>query len=261
MHAVADRDYVAEALFACALLMVHLSRWAHEVVLWTSAEVGFARLADTVAKGSSLMPQKKNPEAAEIVRGKTGRVLGDLQSLLVTLKGLPLTYNSDLQEDKPALFDALDTAEASLHAARVVQQGLLFDGERMRRALHGGFLTATTLADLLVRHGVPFRTAHEQAGHAELAAEERDCELWELPFAALAACCPEVPEDALERLQPEVAVLAQRSPGGPAPERVDEQLAAARLEVVRQRGWFENAPPPPIYVAHLRGRLAEARLP
>ena len=117
MHAVADRDYVVEASFACALLLVHLSRWAEEVVLWTSREFGFARLDDSVAKGSSLMPQKKNPEAAEVLRGKSGRVLGDLLAHLVQLKGLPLTYNSDLQEDKEALFDALDTAQSGVGAA------------------------------------------------------------------------------------------------------------------------------------------------
>jgi len=258
--AVADRDYAAEAIFACALGLTHLSRWATEVVSWSSAEVGFARLTDRVAKGSSLMPQKRNPEPAEILRGKTGRVLGDLQAILVVLKGIPLAYNSDLQEDKEALFDALDTTEACLGVGVPLLDGLDFDPQRMAAALHGGFLTATALADLLVAAGVPFREAHSQAGRAVLAAEERGLELWELPLDVLRAACPAAPSDASERLRPEHAVRSHRSPGGPAPERVAEQLAAAADAIAAHRRWLAQRPEPLILRAWRAGRLLDPKL-
>ncbi|QQR72285.1 MAG: argininosuccinate lyase [Holophagales bacterium] len=260
LHAVADRDYAAEAAFACALCLVHLSRWASEVVLWTSSEVGFARLSDRVAKGSSLMPQKKNPEPAEILRGKSGRVLGDLQALLVVLKGLPLAYNSDLQEDKEALFDALDTAEGCLTVSRPLLAGLAFDVTRMGQALTGGYLTATALADLLVGAGVPFREAHGRAGRVVLAAEERNCELWELPESVLGELCPELPAGARERLLPEAAARSHRSPGGPAPERVVEQLAAAREAIAAELAWVDGLPEPPLRRALRDGTITADRL-
>jgi len=259
--AVADRDYVAEAVFAAALLMTHLSRWAEEVVLWTSSEFGFAALSDRVAQGSSLMPQKRNPEAAELIRGKTGRTVGDLVSVLTTLKGLPLAYDSDLQEDKEPLFDALDTAAASLRASAIVARGLEFRTARMREALRGGFLTATDLADHLVRRGVPFRTAHEQAGRAVRAAEAEGVELWELSPEALRGACPEAGEEALSGLVPEAAARARLSPGGPAPERTREQAARARREAGELAAWRNALPEPPILRAHREGRLLDAGLP
>ncbi|HMA17917.1 MAG TPA: argininosuccinate lyase, partial [Thermoanaerobaculia bacterium] len=161
IHAVSDRDYVVETAFACALAAVHLSRWAEEIVLWTSSEFGFAALDDSVSMGSSLMPQKRNPEPAELVRGKTGRIVGDLTALLIALKGLPLAYDSDLQEDKHAVFDALDTTRSCLDAARRIGDGLVFRPDQMARALEEGHSTATDLADYLARKGVPFRTAHQ----------------------------------------------------------------------------------------------------
>lgn len=257
LYAVADRDYVLEAAFAAALVLVHLSRWAEEVVLWTSAEFGFAELADAVAKGSSLMPQKRNPEVAELIRAKTGRGVAALAGLLTAFKGLPLAYNSDLQEDKELLFDALDTAAGCLEAARVLAEGIHYRPERMRAALQSGYLTATDLADYLVRRGVPFRTAHEQAGRAVREAEARGCELWQLPLQALQAVCPQVEPDVYAVLRPEGSVLARRSHGGPAPGRVREQLAAARKELETTRAWLAAAWPPPIYVAYREGRLLE----
>ncbi len=259
--AVADRDYVAEVVFAAALLMTHLSRWAEEVVLWSSSEFGFALLSDRVAQGSSLMPQKKNPEAAELVRGKTGRTIGDLVALLTTLKGLPLAYDSDLQEDKEPLFDAVDTARGSLDATRVLASGLEYRPERMRAALRGGFLTATDLADHLVRRGVPFRTAHERAGAAVRAAEARGVELSELPADVLREACPEAGEDAADALDPEAAARARRSPGGPSPARTAEQLGAARERAAGLRDWLEGLEPPPILRAHREGRLLDEALP
>jgi argininosuccinate lyase len=237
--------------------MLHLSRWAEEVVLWTSSEFGFAGLGDAVSQGSSLMPQKRNPEAAEILRGKSARTIGDLASVLALLKSLPLAYDSDLQEDKEPLFDALDTARRSLEAAAVLAAGIEYRPERMREALRGGFLTATDLADHLVGRGVPFREAHERAGAAVRTAEARGCELWELTLEELRADCPEAGEDVFEALAPEGAVAARRSPGGPAPERVEEQIRAARGEIESLRGWIEDAErPSPIRRAHRDGRLA-----
>lgn len=259
--AVADRDYVVEAAFACALLMVHLSRWAEEIVLWASAEFAFAALDDSVSKGSSLMPQKRNPEAAELMRGKTGRVVGDLTGLLVMLKGLPLAYNSDLQEDKEAVFDALDTAANTLRAAVPLAHGLHYRPDRMAAALVDGFLTATDLADHLVARGVPFRTAHAQAGQAVRAAEALGVALWDLPADTLAAACPAADPAVAARLTPEAVARARRSLGGPGPERVAEQLARARATHAELVAWLESLPPPPIYEAHLSGRLLAEVLP
>lgn len=257
MLAVADRDYVAEGLFAASLLMTHLSRWAAEIVLWSSSEFGFLELEDSVAQGSSIMPQKKNPEAAEVLRGKAGRVAGRLSGFLHTLKGLPFAYNSDLQEDKEPLFDAVDTAEASLRAARVLAGGVRWRPERMREALRGGFLTATELADYLARRGVPFREAHEQVGRAVMEAEARETELWELPLEAIREACPAAGEDVFEVLSPAAACRSHDSPGGPAPRRVSEQLEEARRAVDELRAWVRERPEPPVYRAHRSGRLLE----
>ncbi|MFN3285248.1 MAG: argininosuccinate lyase [bacterium] len=257
LYAVADRDFVLEAAFAAAVLLVHLSRWAEEVVLWSSAEFGFVELDDTVAKGSSLMPQKKNPEAAELIRAKAGRGIAALAGLLSALKGLPLSYNSDLQEDKEMLFDALDTASGCLEAARVLAGGMRYRPDRMARALEGGFLTATDLADYLVRRGVPFRQAHEQAGRAVREAEARGCELWELSLDVLRSCCPQVDADVYEALRPQDAGRARRSHGGPAPERVAEQLEAARRELETTRAWLAAAADPPVYAAYRQGQLLQ----
>lgn len=255
MHAVADRDYVLETAFACALAMVHLSRWAEEVILWSSHEFGFVELRDSISQGSSIMPQKKNPEAAEILRGKSARTIGHLTALLALVKNLPLTYNSDLQEDKESLFDALDTTERSLGGAAVIFEGLGFRTDRMRTALEGGMLTATELADHLVRRGVPFRTAHEQVGSAVREAEDRGVELWELEPDDLRAHCPEAEDGVIEALAPGQAVREHSSPGGPAPERVREQLAEARRELDALEGWLESLRPPPIYAAYLERTL------
>lgn len=255
MLAVADRDYVLEAAFACTVIMLHLSRWASEVVLWTSAEFGFARLEDSVAKGSSLMPQKRNPEPAEILRGKTGRVVGDLMALTMVVKGLPMTYNSDLQEDKESLFDALDTTESSLACAATIGRGLQFRPEAMMEALSAGYLTATDLADYLVRKGVPFRTAHHDAGAVVLTAERRGVELWDLKLEELQAVNPSVEEDVFSVLEPEGSVRSRKAYGGPAPERVEEQLEEALQALAAARTWLAARPPIPIYNAFLEDRL------
>ena len=257
MHAVGDRDYVLDGAYACAVLMVHLSRWADEIVLWSTREFGFIRLDDSVSQGSSLMPQKRNPEAAELLRGKAGRTIGNLTGLLALLKGLPLTYNSDLQEDKEPLFDSLDTADWSTAAALTIARGVDFRTDAMSRALEGGMLTATELADHLVRRGVAFRTAHEQSGHAVRAAERAGIELWELDLDALRASCPEAGDDVLSELAPARAMASHRSPGGPAPERVAEQIQAVDRALTELERWLADRTDPPIYRAHVEGRLLQ----
>ena len=260
IHAVSDRDYVVESAFACALALIHLSRWAEEIVLWSSSEFGFVELDDSVAMGSSLMPQKRNPEPAELLRGKTGRVVGDLTTLLVVLKGLPLAYGSDLQEDKPAIFDALETTRTCFDAARGIGSGLVFRTDRMAAALRRGHTTATDLADYLVRRGVPFRTAHEQAGRVVREAESRGTTLAELPFEVVSGISPAAAEDFRGSLSPEASFEARRSPGGAAPEAVERQLEAAASEVAQARDWLRARVPPPIYRAHRDGRLLAAEL-
>ncbi|MCG8467677.1 MAG: argininosuccinate lyase [Gemmatimonadetes bacterium] len=260
MHAVADRDYVLDAAYACAMALVHVSRWADEIVLWSTREFGFVRLRDSVSQGSSIMPQKKNPEAAEILRGKSSRAIGNVAALLSLVKGLPLTYNSDLQEDKEPLFDSLDTADWSLAAAIAIARATEYEVAAMGEALSGGMLTATELADHLVRRGVPFRTAHEQVGAAVRVAEEQGVELWELPDDALRACCPEASEEVRSALQPAAAVAAHASPGGPAPAQVLTQLGAADRALVELEGWLQGREDPPILAAHREDRLLEMTL-
>lgn len=257
MHAVADRDYVLDAAYACAVLLVHLSRWADEVVLWCTREFGFVELDDSIAQGSSIMPQKKNPEAAEILRGKSGRAIGNVTALLALVKGLPLTFNSDFQEDKERLFDSLDTAEWSLAAAIAIARALAYRTDAMQAALTGGMLTATELADHLVRRGVPFRTAHHHVGEAVRTAEAAGVELWDLDLDALRACCPAVGDDVHDVLRPGAAVAAHDSPGGPAPRRVLEQLQTIDRDVAALEAWLGARPSPPIREAYLEERLLD----
>ena len=198
LDAVSDRDYVSGLVYAAALCMVHLSRLAEELVLWTSAEYGFAELDDSAATGSSMMPQKKNPDAAELTRGKAGTAVGRLAGLLATLKGLPLAYNRDLQEDKRAAFDQVDDLMGALGSITVCMRGLRFNTERMAAAAGDGLTVATDVAEQLVRDGVPFREAHHQVG-ARVAAGER----FGSPTAEEAATARQSPQalgDQLDRL-------------------------------------------------------------
>lgn len=261
MHIVGDRDYVLDAAFACSVLLVHLSRWADEVVLWSTREFGFLELSDSVAQGSSIMPQKKNPEAAEILRGKSARAIGNVTALLTLCKGLPLTFNSDLQEDKERLFDSLDTADWSLAAAIAIARASGYRTEAMDAALVGGMVTATELADHLVRRGVPFRTAHEQVGQAVRLAERDGVELWDLSLETLRECCPDAADDVHDALRPDQAVAAHDSPGGPAPIRVLEQLQDADRDVGALETWLESRTPAPIQRAHTEERLLDAVIP
>ncbi len=226
MDAVGSRDGAVEFLAACALLAVHLSRLGEEIVLWSSAEFGFVRLSDAVATGSSLLPQKKNPDGAELARGKAGRVIGRLTALLVTLKGLPLAYNKDLQEDKEAVFDAFDTATGVAHALAATVDGLAFDAKRCAAALEGGHLLAIELADYLARKGMPFRRAHGVVGRLVARAEKRGVDVSALDLAELREEAPEFGPDVRRVLSVTAALRTKGALGGTAPSRVKRSLRA-----------------------------------
>lgn len=225
LDAVSDRDHALEAAFCASVTMVHLSRLAEDWIFYATQEAGYIELGDAVSTGSSLMPQKKNPDAMELVRGKCGRVIGALQALLVTAKGMPLAYDRDLQEDKEALFEALDTAEACLRVTATAVRSVTYDAERCEAACKVGFLDATDLADLLVAAGLPFRDAHERVGRCVRAALEDGCELSELGEARRSELLPELDVDLARELSVE-AVLARRDVvGGTAPERVAAEVS------------------------------------
>jgi argininosuccinate lyase len=231
LDAVSDRDFILEFAAHASIIMVHLSRLAEELILWSSSEFGFVVLPDAYATGSSIMPQKKNPDVPELIRGKTGRVAGHLMGLLMTCKGLPLAYNRDLQEDKEPLFDTVDTVRAAVRLMAGLLENLTVRPEAMAAALHGGFLTATDMADYLVTRGVPFRTAHEQVGHTVRYAESQEKELWELSLTEIRQFAPLADDDVFDWLKIENSVNRRRSPGGTAPERVAEALERAEAEL------------------------------
>ena len=219
LDAVADRDFVAEALFDLALLGIHLSRLGEEVALWSTEEFGFLKLDDAYATGSSMLPQKKNPDIAELARGKAGRLIGNLTGLLSTLKGLPLAYNRDLQEDKEPLFDSLDTVRLALTAMSGLMASAVFDTERMQAAADTPMASAVDLAEWLVSRGVPFRRAHQIVG-----ALVRDSVQRHVPLAELVEAHPELGAEAIALLEPGVAVTRRTTPGGAGPGPVAEQI-------------------------------------
>ncbi|MDR3275677.1 MAG: argininosuccinate lyase [Treponema sp.] len=232
MDAVADRDFALELASACAILMTHLSRFCEDAVLWASEEFGFMSLAEKWSTGSSIMPQKKNPDFAELIRGKSGRVTGNLMALLTLLKGLPYAYDKDLQEDKEALFDSLDTARLCLRMFRGMMAGAVFNTARMEAACLGGFLEATDAAEYLVRKGLPFRRAHEAAAMAV-----RDCiaagrrTIAESPLPELKKRSALFEDDVYAALSPAACVAARKLPGGPAPEEVRRQIGVLRMKL------------------------------
>ena len=229
VDSVSDRDFVVDYLAAAALCSVHLSRLGEEIILWASQPFGFVALPDAWSTGSSIMPNKRNPDAAELVRGHCARIVGDLVALLVLLKGLPLAYAKDLQDDKAPLFDAHDLLMISLAAMAGMIAGLEFDAARMRAAAAAGHSTATDLADWLAGSAeVPFREAHHIAGRAVAAAESKGVGLDQLSLDELRSIDPRIGEDALKRLPVEASVEARTSAGGTPPERVIEAIAAAR---------------------------------
>ena len=237
MDAVSDRDFAAEFCFTAALLGVHLSRLGEELVLWSSQEFGWVEIDDAYATGSSIMPQKKNPDVAELARGKAGRLIGGLTGLLTTLKGLPLSYNRDLQEDKEPVFDAADTLLLVLPAMAGLVGTLRFHIERMARGAAAGHALATDLAEILVRRGVPFREAHEVVGHLVVWCQVNDCELADVSDADLANVSAHLTPDVREVLTVPGALAARSGFGGTAPVRVAEQLAALRSRVEQDAAW------------------------
>jgi argininosuccinate lyase len=231
LDATADRDFLVEALAALANCAVHLSRISEELVLWSTQEFGFMQMSDAFTTGSSMMPQKKNPDMAELVRGKTGRVVGDLVTMLVLLKGLPLAYNRDLQEDKPPVFDAFDTVDASLEILAAALATTAFRPDAMYRALREGFLDATEIADYLVTKGVPFREAHHVSGRLVARAVRGQKVLAELSLEEFRAEHAAIDDDIFAALDPETIVERRNVLGGPAKAQVRMQIDAlnARL--------------------------------
>ena len=230
LDAVSDRDFVIEFCAAAALLGIHLSRVAEDLVLWSSQSCRFFDLGDAFCTGSSIMPQKKNPDVAELVRGKSARLIGNLTSVMVLMKGQPLSYNRDNQEDKEPLFDTVDTALATLEVMSAMISGMTFNQDTMLQAATGGFATATDLADYLVRKGVPFRDAHAAVGEAVRSAQDRGLELSQLSLVDLQAFSSHIEADVYQVLSVEGSVAARDQVGGTAPRQV--RRASAR---VRQR--------------------------
>lgn len=228
MDAVADRDFAIEFVGVCSTLMMHLSRLAEDMILYCSTEFGLLRLGDSVSSGSSLMPQKKNPDALELLRGKAGRVFGHHAALLATMKGLPLAYNKDMQEDKEALFSTVDTVKISLRTAAIVVENTVVNEERGREAASHGYLNATELADHLVKQGMPFRAAHEAVGKLVLKGLDEGRELDELSLEELRSLVPEIGEEVYAALKLEQALGSKAAIGGTAPLRVYEALKMAR---------------------------------
>jgi len=232
LDSVSDRDFAIEYLTAAAQCALHLSRMAEELILWATPQFGFVKLSDAYSTGSSIMPQKRNPDAAELVRGHSGRIVGLLTGLMVTMKGLPLAYSKDMQDDKEPVFEACDLLMLSLQALAGMIETVEFVPERMRAAAAQGYSTATDLADWLVREaGVPFREAHHITGRAVKAAEERGCDLADLPLDVLKAIDQRIDERVYDVLSVDASVASRTSYGGTAPERVREQIAAAKKDL------------------------------
>lgn len=228
LDGVSDRDFAVEFATVCSLLMVHLSRLAEDLIIYCSQEFGFITLSDSVSSGSSLMPQKKNPDALELLRGKAGRVIGHNVGLLTMIKGLPLAYNKDMQEDKEAVFDCVDTVSISLKAAAIVIENLVVNEDVSNDAATHGYLNATELADYLVKKGVPFRTAHETVGKAVLFSIDENKELNELSLDELRQFSDQIDDDVFDALSLEATLASKSAVGGTSPKRVAEALENAR---------------------------------
>ncbi|WP_313280249.1 argininosuccinate lyase [Timonella senegalensis] len=236
----ASRDVVAEFAWVASMLAINLSRISEEIIIWNTKEFGFVRLDDAFSTGSSIMPQKKNPDIAELARGKAGRIIGDLTGLLTTLKGLPLAYNRDLQEDKEPVFDQIDTLSVLLPAFAGMVATMTFDTERMASLAPQGFSLATDIAEWLVREGVPFRAAHEVAGSCVRVCEERGIELWDLTDGDMAEISEHLTPGVRSVLSVEGSLASRNAVGGTAPERVAEQLAEAQVQVAEYRYWVNG---------------------
>jgi argininosuccinate lyase len=228
MDAVSDRDFALEFLFAGAVTLMHLSRLAEEMVYWSSQEYGFISLPDALCTGSSIMPQKKNPDVAELIRGKAGRTYGNLVNLLVTMKGLPLAYNRDMQEDKEPVFDTAKTVRDCVTGATLLVAGMKANEDRMREACDDGFLTATDLADYLARKGVPFREAHEITGKAVRYCEGKGKRLKDLSLSEFRAFSAKIDEDVRDAISLSHSVKLRNTRGGTGHEAVRRRLGELR---------------------------------
>ena len=235
LDAVSDRDYILEFLSAASILMVHLSRLSEEIILWCSREFSFVELDDAHCTGSSMMPQKKNPDVSELVRGKAGRVVGHLMAMLMAVKGLPLAYNKDLQEDKEGLFDAIDTVKFSLAVYAQLIRGMKLREDVMRHAVEADYSNATDLADYLVRKGLPFRKAHAAAGQAVAQCISRGIYLADLPIADYQQLSPLFAEDIYDAIRPETCVACRNSYGGTSYEQAEMQLEAAKNLMMEEK--------------------------
>ncbi|CAN5192550.1 argininosuccinate lyase [soil metagenome] len=234
LDAVSDRDFAVEFVSACSLIMVHLSRISEDLILYASSEFQFVELSDAVSTGSSLMPQKKNPDALELIRGKAGRVFGHQTALLTTLKGLPMAYNKDMQEDKEAVFDTVDTVKISLQVASIVLNNLRVNEEKTRIAATKGYLNATELADYLVQKNIPFRIAHDTVGKIVMYAISQNKELNELSLSEMRGFSEFVEEDVFKALSLEQTLASKNQIGGTSPERVFEALENAKIDLARE---------------------------
>jgi argininosuccinate lyase len=236
MDAVSDRDFAIEYLSGLAILATHLSRLAEEMVIWSSAQFGFIKFTDAFSTGSSMMPQKRNPDAAELLRGKSGRMFGHLIGLLTVMKGLPLTYSKDMQEDKEAAFAAFDTMELCLAVAAGLVTDMQPDPARMRESAAAGFTTATDFADWLVQKlNIPFREAHHITGAVVKLAEGKNCDLRDLTLADMQSAEPRITKDVFDILTVEASAASRTSYGGTAPENVRKQVASARERFIKMR--------------------------
>lgn len=240
MDAVSDRDFIVEFLADASLLMTHLSRLCEELVIWSSQEFSFVELDDAFCTGSSIMPQKKNPDVAELVRGKTGRVYGNLFGLLTVLKGLPLAYNKDMQEDKEGMFDTVETIHGALALLTPMIQSMQVRTERMRQAVTNDFSNATDLADYLVRKNMPFRQAHEVVGRTVLYCIEHNKYLLDLSLAEFQSFSDAIGEDVYEALAVETVVNARNVLGGTARNQVEKQIEWYRQKLVETRAWVDK---------------------
>jgi argininosuccinate lyase len=229
MDAVSDRDFALEFLAAAAILATHMSRFAEEMVIWASAQFGFIKFSDAFSTGSSMMPQKRNPDAAELVRAKAGRIFGSLFTLLTVMKGLPLTYSKDMQEDKEAVFGAFDTLELCLAAMAGMVVDMKPDAARMKASASAGFTTATDLADWVTQKlNIPFRESHHITGRIVKLAEGKGCDLAELSLAEMQAAEPRITQEIFNVLTVEASAASRTSFGGTAPDNVRAQVEAAR---------------------------------
>ena len=228
LDTVSDKDFCIETASCMALIQMHLSRMCEEIVLWNTTEFGFIELSEKWSTGSSIMPQKKNPDFAELIRGRTGKVYGDLIALLTMMKALPLSYNRDMQEDKESLFDALDTVLSCIKVFTYMISTASFNKERMASLCDGGYLNATDIADYLVRKGMPFRTAHGVSAKAVRIAIDKNCRLDDLSIEEMKECSPLIESDIFDMITPEKCVEMRKTIGGPSPDKVLEQISGLR---------------------------------